>query len=159
MTAAADQLAEETGRVAEALAMIQDAQWTVGVLTDSDDAAAATVIAYLIRALHPDGDPFPEWWRSPLGLAVARRVGRKETVDNPSLLRTMYGLVPDPWGRGEAAAVLNVSVGSVASLLDRGTLARDPSADGVHRAVSRASVLAYLAARRSRVRGTAVAGA
>lgn len=71
-----------------------------------------------------DVDPEPQWWRTPLGLAVARSVGRDDTVSV---------------SRSVAAAMLNVHPGTVAQWAHRGKLGRHP--DG---GIQLASVLKFL---------------
>ena len=141
----AGQLAAEVHRVETCLAVVRDTARIAAALCDAD--RALNVVGDVIAALHPDGDPPLEWWRTPLGIAVAREVGCEETIADPALLHRLYGLVPEPWSRAQAGRVLGVSGGTVAQLLARGTVARHPGSDGVHRGVNRASVLAYLARR------------
>lgn len=147
----AGQLAAEVHQAETRLAVVRDSARVAAALCDTD--RALDVVDHVIAALYPDGDPPLEWWRTPLGIAVAREVGCDEAIADPTLLRCLYGLAAEPWSRAQAGRVLGVSEGTVAQLLARGTVARHPGADGVHRGVNRASVLAYLARRRPRSTG------
>jgi hypothetical protein len=100
-------------------------RWIVGEL---DGDAAARFAEALLDVLHPAG-PAPDWWRTPLGELVGGVLG----VDD--VLTIDY-----------AAAVLDVTRGTVDSLLSRGEggLVRAPGG------VTRRSVLARLARLRAR---------
>jgi hypothetical protein len=92
---------------------------------DSDSVAAETTID-LMCALWPRGsEPPPEWWRTPLGRAIARSVG---TDDAEAVSASV------------AAAMLGVTRSRVYALLDESKLDRHP--DG---GVVRASVMQRLA--------------
>ena len=59
------------------LVALRARQWATQ-LHDGDDAVAARTAIRLIATLYPDDrafDPPVEWWRTPLGGVVARRVG------------------------------------------------------------------------------------
>jgi hypothetical protein len=108
------------------------AGWLVAQLRDGGqpDATAADLMALL----WPDGDPDPSWWRTPLGLLIAPAAGM---------------LPEDGWSRAEAAAVLGVSVGTVAQLVARRSI--EQTTDG---SCSRRSVLARLVRLAQRGAGT-----
>jgi hypothetical protein len=92
---------------------------------DSDSVAAETTID-LMCALWPRGSqPPPEWWRTPVGRAIARSVG----MDDAEAVSASV-----------AAAMLGVSRGRVYALLNEGKLDHHP--DG---GVVRASVMQRLA--------------
>jgi hypothetical protein len=96
-----------------------------GVEVHSDSVAAETTID-LMCALWPRGSqPPPEWWRTPVGRAIARSAG----MDDAEAVSASV-----------AAAMLGVSRGRVYALLDEGKLDRHP--DG---GVVRASVMQRLA--------------
>jgi hypothetical protein len=83
------------------------------LLGDDDQAAASTAIR-LVAALYPGDTPFdppPEWWRTPLGQVVLRRVG------HPSAQAVSYSV---------AGAMLGVTRQGVHDLVTRGKLARHP---------------------------------
>lgn len=98
------------------------------LLQDDDDRLAAQTVIDVMCALWPHGQPEdadPDWWRTALGRACARSLGR---ADAESVSQSV------------AAAMLGVTRGTVAQLVARGTLDRHP--DG---GVLRASVLQRLA--------------
>ncbi|PRX99080.1 hypothetical protein [Allonocardiopsis opalescens] len=98
------------------------AGWAGELLGGDDDAAMRTVMR-LLMALYPDDGPFDppaEWWRTPLGRVVVRRVG------HPVAASVSYAT---------AGAMLGVSRQFVHDLVVRGRLERHP--DG---GVSTASV-------------------
>jgi hypothetical protein len=96
-----------------------------GLEVDADSVAAETTID-LMCALWPRGSqPPPEWWRTPVGRAIARSAG----MDDAEAVSASV-----------AAAMLGVSRGRVYALLDEGKLDRHP--DG---GVVRASVMQRLA--------------
>jgi hypothetical protein len=84
-----------------------------------DDAAAVLAIARLIGALYPGDAPFDppaDWWRTPLGRVVARRMG------HPGARAVSYSV---------AGAMLGVTKQGVHDLVRRGKLARDSDGGGV----------------------------
>lgn len=97
-------------------------------LAGQDDHLAAETAVDIMAVLWPHGSPDdldPGWWRTPLGIAVARSIGHHST-----------GSVT----HSVAAAMLGVTRGTVGVLVHRGTLDRHP--DG---GVDRASVMQRLA--------------
>lgn len=92
---------------------------------DSDDRLAAQTVIDLMAVLWPRCDPDPEWWRTPLGRAVARSAGREGSE------AITYSV---------AAAMLGVHPGTVAQMAHRGNLEKHPEGG-----ITRASVLARLA--------------
>lgn len=97
-------------------------------LCSADDRLAAQAAVDIVNALWPHSAPCPDdpsWWSTPLGRMVARSGG----VDGS-----------DAVTRSVAAAMLGVHPGTVARLVDRGTLDRHP--DG---GITRAAVFARLA--------------
>ena len=83
-------------------------------LLGPDDRDATWAAATLIGALYPDDtafDPPADWWRTPLGRAVLRRVG------HPSATAVPYAL---------AGAMLGITRQGVHDLVVRGKLSRDP---------------------------------
>lgn len=83
-------------------------------LLGPDDKDAAWAAATLIGALYPGDtafDPPADWWRTPLGQAVLRRVG------HPSATAVPYAL---------AGAMLGITRQGVHDLVVRGKLLRDP---------------------------------
>ena len=92
---------------------IRAGRWADEMLT-GDDTAAVGVAARLISALYPDDrafDPPAEWWRSPVGRVVARRVG------HPAAESVSYAT---------AGAMLGISRQGVHDLVRRGRLPRHP---------------------------------
>ncbi|MEU4742525.1 hypothetical protein AB0G02_18975 [Actinosynnema sp. NPDC023658] len=82
-----------------------------------DEAAAVHAIARLIGAVYPGDAPFDppaDWWRTPLGRVVARRMG------HPAAQAVSYSV---------AGAMLGVTKQGVHDLVRRGKLERDE--DGV----------------------------
>jgi hypothetical protein len=101
-------------------------RWAADLLGDDDQVAALTA-ARVIGALYPGDAPFDPpaaWWRTPLGRAVARRVG------HPGAEAVSYAV---------AGAMLGMTRQGVHDLVTRGKLQRHP--DG---GVSTASVRARL---------------
>lgn len=99
-------------------------------LCSEDDHLAAEAVLTVMAARWADGtDPAHEWWHSPVGRAVARSVGRSVGRDDSESVT-----------HAVAAAMLGVHRGTVAQMVDRGTLARHPEGG-----VARSSVLARLA--------------
>jgi hypothetical protein len=124
----ADEIMTRVPLVARRLAdqLLDDRQHGgAGLEVDADAIAAETTID-LMCALWPRGsEPPPEWWRTPLGRAIARSAG---TEDAEAVSASV------------AAAMLGVSRGRVYALLNEGKLDRHP--DG---GVVRASVMQRLA--------------
>jgi hypothetical protein len=84
------------------------------ILLDGDDRAALDVVMRVISTLYPGDGPFdppPDWWRGPLGQAVARRVG------HPTAESVSYPV---------AGAMLGITRQGVHDLVNRGKLARHP---------------------------------
>jgi hypothetical protein len=96
-----------------------------GLEVDADSIAAETTVDLMCALWPRDSQPPHEWWRTPLGRAIARSVG---TEDAEAVSASV------------AAAMLGVSRGRVYALLSEGKLDRHP--DG---GVVRASVLQRLA--------------
>ncbi|MEU7972454.1 hypothetical protein AB0B48_10470 [Micromonospora sp. NPDC049089] len=87
--------------------------WATTIIS-GDDRAAIGVIMRAISTLYPgDGlfDPPIDWWRSPLGQAVARRVG------HPTAESVSYTV---------AGAMLGITRQGVHDLVSRDKLARHP---------------------------------
>lgn len=92
---------------------IRVADW-VRTLQSGDDAAAVQVISRLIGTLYPDDHAFTppaDWWRTPLGQIVVRRVG------HPFTASVSYST---------AGAMLGISRQGVHDLVRRGRLPRHP---------------------------------
>lgn len=118
----ADAVAGTRGQIAE-----RACDWAQDVL-GTDERRAVAAISRLIAALYPGDGPFDppaEWWRTPLGQAVVRRIGHPfaEAVSYPV-----------------AGAMLGITRQFVHNLAGRGKLERHP--DG---GVTVASVRARLA--------------
>ena len=93
------------------LLRIRVAGWT-RTLQTGDDTAATRLIARLIGALHPGDaafDPPADWWATPLGQVVVRRVG------HPYAVSVSYAT---------AGAMLGISRQGVHDLVRRGRLPR-----------------------------------
>ncbi|MGK5678590.1 hypothetical protein [Actinoplanes sp. URMC 104] len=95
------------------LARLRARGWAATIGGD-DDTAATMALARLIAALYPaDGpfDPPADWWATPLGQVVARRVGH-------------------PWAESisyaTAGAMLGITRQGVHDLVRRGRLPRHP---------------------------------
>lgn len=102
----------------------QSARGLAMQICSSDDDEAADAVANVLAVLWSRSDPEdqdPDWWRSPLGRACARSLGREDA-----------GSV----SHSVAAAMLGTSRGSVSGMVSYGTLDRHP--DG---GVLRSSVL------------------
>lgn len=87
--------------------------WAAGLL-GPDRPRAVHTGARLISVLYPGDaafDPPPEWWRTPLGRAIARRLG------HPSAERVPYAV---------AGAMLGITRQGVHDLVRRGKLRRHP---------------------------------
>ncbi|MEU8264495.1 hypothetical protein AB0C02_28215 [Micromonospora sp. NPDC048999] len=101
---------------------INQANCLVDELTSGRDPQGAA--DRLLAALWPEtGEPPLRWWRTPLGVALASAM---DLADAPG------------WSQAEAAEVLGVTRGTVAQLMARKDLSREPG----RRSVSRWSVLA-----------------
>jgi hypothetical protein len=95
------------------LVRIRAGQWADS-LHAADDIAAVRTSARLVATLYPSDrafDPPADWWRTPLGRTVARRVG------HPSTEAVSYGT---------AGAMLGISRQGVHDLVRRGRLPRHP---------------------------------
>ncbi|MEU4397686.1 hypothetical protein [Micromonospora orduensis] len=87
--------------------------WATTIVS-GDDRAAVGVIMRAISTLYPGDGPFDppiDWWRSPFGQAVARRVG------HPSAESVSYAV---------AGAMLGITRQGVHDLVSRDKLARHP---------------------------------
>jgi hypothetical protein len=106
----------EDGRPADAIRTLlrrRVAEWAEA-LENGDDTTATRVIARLIGALYPGDDGFhppADWWRTPLGQIVIRRVGHPYAA-SVSL--------------STAGAMLGISRQGVHDLVRRGRLPRHP---------------------------------
>lgn len=95
------------------LVRIRAGRWA-GEMLDGDDAAAVGRAAQLISTLYPGDrafDPPADWWRTPLGQTMARRVG------HPAAVSVSYAT---------AGAMLGISRQGVHDLVRRGRLPRHP---------------------------------
>jgi hypothetical protein len=95
------------------LVRVRAGQWA-DAMRDGDDMTARLTGARLIATLYPGDrafDPPVEWWQTPLGQAIARRVG------HPSLEAISYAT---------AGAMLGISRQGVHDLVRRGRLPRHP---------------------------------
>ncbi|WP_430783810.1 hypothetical protein [Actinoplanes sp. G11-F43] len=95
------------------LLRVRATEWA-RVLEGADHTAAVHLIARLIAALHPDEHAFnppADWWRSPFGQIVLRRVG------HPYAASVSYAT---------AGAMLGVTRQAVHDLVRRGRLPRHP---------------------------------
>jgi hypothetical protein len=103
-------------------------------LCGEDDVLAGRTVSEVMPALFPNGDPPPDWWRTPLGRVVARSFGD----DGEAVTQSV------------AAAMLGVTRSTVAQMLYRADKGL-PGAGGLERhpdgGITRASVLARLAYR------------
>lgn len=87
--------------------------WATTMLS-GDDRAAVGAIMRVVSTLYPGDGPFEpplDWWRSPLGQVVARRVG------HPTAESVSYAV---------AGAMLGITRQGVYDLVTRGKLARHP---------------------------------
>ena len=104
------------------LIRIRAGRWADEML-DGDDVAAVRMAARLISSLYPGDrafDPPVEWWRTPLGRTVARRVG------HPAAESVSYAT---------AGAMLGISRQGVHDLVRRGRLPRHPDGGVPARAI------------------------
>ncbi|MEU8231713.1 hypothetical protein AB0C12_19180 [Actinoplanes sp. NPDC048967] len=88
-------------------------QWATQML-DGDDTTAVRAAVRLIATLYPGDGPFDppvDWWRTPLGGVVARRVG------HPAAESVSYAT---------AGAMLGITRQGVHDLVRRGRLPRHP---------------------------------
>ncbi len=95
------------------LVRIRAGRWAAEML-DGDDVAAVGRAARLISTLYPGDrafDPPADWWRTPLGQTMARRVG------HPAAESVSYAT---------AGAMLGISRQGVHDLVRRGRLPRHP---------------------------------
>jgi hypothetical protein len=98
---------------ARALVRRQAVEWAERML-DGDDAVAVGTIIRLTATLYPSDGPFDppvDWWRTPMGQVVARRVG------HPTVAAVSYPV---------AGAMLGITRQGVHDLITRGRLARHP---------------------------------
>lgn len=107
-------------------AITQACDRIIDALEDPDTwpAGAATAPGEVIATLHPTGQPPNVWWRTPLGRLVA---GRGVPADR--------GI-----SHADAATILDVHAGTIATLASRGTIPK--AADGT--GLSLTAVLARL---------------
>ncbi|MEV4121698.1 hypothetical protein [Micromonospora sp. NPDC049645] len=90
------------------------AQSWASTIISGDDRAAVSVVMRAIATLYPGDGPFDppiDWWRSPFGRAVARRVG------HPTAESVSYAV---------AGAMLGITRQGVHDLVSRDKLARHP---------------------------------
>jgi hypothetical protein len=95
------------------LVRIRAERWAA-TMRDGDDAVAVRAVVRIIATLYPGDrafDPPAEWWATPLGQTVARRVG------HPSAESISYAT---------AGAMLGISRQGVHDLVRRGRLPRHP---------------------------------
>ncbi len=87
--------------------------WATTMVGPDDQAAVGTIMR-VVATLYPGDGPFHpplDWWRSPLGQVVARRVG------HPTAPAVSYAV---------AGAMLGITRQGVHDLVSRGKLARHP---------------------------------
>jgi hypothetical protein len=92
----------------------QRAETWASVMLGDDDQAAVLMIVRVISSLYPGDEPFAppaEWWRTPLGQVVVRRIG------HPSAQAVSYSV---------AGAMLGITRQGVHDLVARGKLERHP---------------------------------
>jgi hypothetical protein len=95
------------------LVRVRAGRWA-GEMLDGDDTEAVGRAARLISTLYPGDrafDPPAEWWRTPIGRTMARRVG------HPAAESVSYAT---------AGAMLGISRQGVHDLVRRGRLPRHP---------------------------------
>ncbi|AEV88024.1 hypothetical protein ACWT_7013 [Actinoplanes sp. SE50] len=103
-------------------------EWAA-MIEQGEEAEAVHIIARLIATLYPDDHAFAppvEWWRTPLGQAVVRRMG------HPFATTVSYAT---------AGAMLGITRQAIHDLVRRGRLPRDPDG-GVPVGAVRARLLA-----------------
>ncbi|MEQ7004786.1 hypothetical protein ABN028_01175 [Actinopolymorpha sp. B17G11] len=91
-----------------------DAEMWAAQLLGPDDTCARQLAVRLVAALYPGDTPFDppeEWWQTPLGRAVARRVG------HPGAAQVSYAV---------AGAMLGITRQGVHDLVKRSKLRRHP---------------------------------
>ncbi|MEU3456715.1 hypothetical protein ABZ671_24390 [Micromonospora sp. NPDC006766] len=106
----------------------ENARTLATTMVGGDDRAAYGAIIRAISTLYPGDGPFDpplDWWRSPLGQVVARRVG------HPTAEAVSYAV---------AGAMLGITRQGVHDLASRGKLARHPEG-GVRSAAVRDRLL------------------
>jgi hypothetical protein len=108
-------LLQDAGTLRDLREQIHDqaTAWSRQLLEGGDDEAAALIVR-LIAALYPSDqgfDPPLDWWRTPMGRLMARRIG------HPTATRLPYPV---------AGAMLGISKQGVHDLVSRGKLARHP---------------------------------
>ena len=108
-------LLEDTGIVTDLRGLLRRrATGWAGVIQAGDDTAAVRTIVRVVATLYPDEHAFAppaDWWRSPLGQAVVRRIG------HPYAEAVSYAT---------AGAMLGISRQGVHDLVRRGRLPRHP---------------------------------
>jgi hypothetical protein len=100
-----------------------DAEMWAAQLLGEDRALATATAARLVAVLYPGDEPFDppaEWWRTPFGQVVARRVG------HPTAEAVSYPV---------AGAMLGVTRQGVHDLVTRGRLTRHPAGGVLVRSV------------------------
>jgi hypothetical protein len=110
-----------------ALVRVRATAWA-GSMLGADDRAAVGALMRIVSTLYPGDGPFEpplDWWRSPLGRVIARRVG------HPTAGSLSYPV---------AGAMLGITRQGVHDLVARGKLERHPEGG-----VTPASVRARLA--------------
>jgi hypothetical protein len=125
----AAQLRDELGAAAHAIGVLvgESIEWERAVrmrcdllaqnLCSDDDRLLAQTVIDVMCALWGRCDPPPEWWRTPVGRRCAHSFGHDDTAESVT--------------HSVAAAMLGVTRGTVARLVDRGTLERAPDGGGV----------------------------
>ena len=108
-------LLEGADPVARARALVhrRAVEWAE-LMLDGDDTVAVGTIIRLTATLYPGDGPFDppaDWWRTPMGQVVARRVG------HPTVTSVSYPV---------AGAMLGITRQGVHDLLTRGKLTRHP---------------------------------
>jgi hypothetical protein len=92
----------------------QRAETWASVMLGDDDSAAVMMIVRVVSSLYPGDAPFSppaEWWRTPLGQVVVRRIG------HPSARAVSYSV---------AGAMLGITRQGVHDLVARRKLERHP---------------------------------
>ncbi|MGW4500061.1 hypothetical protein ACWENR_15790 [Micromonospora sp. NPDC004336] len=104
---------DDTVAALRAVVRVRARRWAARIL-GGDDAEAMGTIVRVVATLYPSDGPFDppaQWWRTPLGQAVAWRVG------HPTAASVSYAV---------AGAMLGISRQGVHDLVSRGRLARHP---------------------------------